>query len=255
MLSLTTLATQIVANLIDESASANEYKWQRACLYKEAREQFKADRAFGKWMDENVRSTAGGVPTDANTTVQKLILCAGYLEQDQFCAIGYTNAAELMVKATIEKFPEQWRQLVGMAVEGLKKSQVRSYMADIKAGRFMVEPEPVIESTVVIPSAQPREGVYFSEDPFTRELQRDLISSNAGKACEFLGVNLTELQEGGEEVLTNAYRRASMKYHPDRNGEFSSAFAFGCVEQAYALISGMLGLQTTMAEINEMMGN
>jgi hypothetical protein len=67
---------------------------------------------------------------------------------------------------------------------------------------------------------------------FMERITRDLAARKA--ACKVLGVS----EDAGKEVLKKAYRKASMKYHPDRNQDNDEATKkFLLVKCAYELLA------------------
>ena len=67
---------------------------------------------------------------------------------------------------------------------------------------------------------------------FMEKITSDLAARKA--ACKVLGVS----QDAGKKVLKEAYRKASMKYHPDHNqGDAEAARQFILVKCAYELLA------------------
>jgi hypothetical protein len=80
---------------------------------------------------------------------------------------------------------------------------------------------------------------------FMGRITRDLAARKA--ACKVLGVS----EDAGKEVLKKAYRKASMKYHPDRNQDDDEATKkFLLVKCAYELLVEDKPCTQLLEEIN-----
>jgi hypothetical protein len=80
---------------------------------------------------------------------------------------------------------------------------------------------------------------------FMERITRDLAARKA--ACQILGVS----EDAGKENLKKAYRRASMKYHPDHNqDDAEAAKRFVLVKCAYELLAEDKPCPQLLEEIN-----
>jgi curved DNA-binding protein CbpA len=79
---------------------------------------------------------------------------------------------------------------------------------------------------------------------FMERITRDLAARKA--ACQVLGVS----EGAGKEDLKKAYRKASMKYHPDLNHDTEPAKRFVLVKCAYDLLAEDKPCQQLLEEIN-----
>jgi hypothetical protein len=80
---------------------------------------------------------------------------------------------------------------------------------------------------------------------FMERITRDLAARQA--ACQILGVS----EGAGKVDLKKAYRRASMKYHPDHNqGDAKAAKQFVLVKCAYELLAEDKPCPQLLEEIN-----
>jgi hypothetical protein len=80
---------------------------------------------------------------------------------------------------------------------------------------------------------------------FMERITRDLAARKA--ACQVLGVP----EGAGKEDLKKAYRKASMKYHPDHNqDDAEAAKRFVLVKCAYELLAEDKPCQQLLEEIN-----
>jgi len=80
---------------------------------------------------------------------------------------------------------------------------------------------------------------------FMEKITRDLTARKA--ACQVLGVS----EGAGKEDLKKAYRRASMKYHPDHNrADAEAAKRFVLVKCAYELLAQDKPCPKLLEEVN-----
>ena len=80
---------------------------------------------------------------------------------------------------------------------------------------------------------------------FLEKITHDLAARKA--ACKILGVS----EDAAKEVLKKAYRKASMKYHPDRNQKDAEATKkFVLVKCAYELLAEDIPCPQLLEEIN-----
>ena len=87
------------------------------------------------------------------------------------------------------------------------------------------------------------------DSEFMERIARDLAARKA--ACKVLGV----CEEAGKKALKKAYRKASMKYHPDHNQDDAEATKrFVLVKCAYELLAEDKPCPQLLEQINTWQG-
>lgn len=224
-MTLDDLQVAILDNLNREELSANEIKWERAILYREAREHFPSNTRFSEWLDGI--GTAGGT-IDSKNTVHKLLSIPDFIERDQFLRIGYTISAELIVKTAWKDYPEEMQELANNA-HSMSKMQVREAVREIqnkppvsknvqsRTDSNLAEELELLRTQVSILSGnyQYSEGSFFHPNESLKAMQIQQLNKDDDKSV-FLLFGLGETFT--REELNSAFRRISRQYHPDTGG-------------------------------------
>lgn len=225
------IAKQIQDNLIAEESNVNESKWARACLYSEARAIFPSDPQFGKWIKSY---SAGAGRQETTGVISKLMMCHRLLTKEQFVAMGYTKAAELMNKSMWKNHEAQMEHLVTVAHQ-YSQRELRELVKGIKNGIPVITPPPppktaeelleevnkkLDQANIVIGILRGEyvhsDESFFHPDEHLRQMQIDELNKGSKYSCLFFGI--TKASEVTEEIVKAGYRRLSKQYHPDRGG-------------------------------------
>lgn len=233
MVSLNTLVLQLHANLKDAANSANEYKWQRGLLYAEAKEHFKATKDFGNWLDEAFKGHS--IQPDAKSVRANLMAITQYLSKEEFLALGYTKAAELMNKTLWKKHPSRMSLLATRAVT-MSQRDIRQAIKNIKdevaMGTYSAEPKSPIEQMAAMQAELERYRIlesirnseysgsdkFLSDVPEYRQAQYTQLQDCPKYALAFFGLAGLSVSEITEDVVKKAYRKLANQYHPDKGG-------------------------------------
>lgn len=214
---------QELNNLFNAEVScANEYKWNRALLYKEAKDMFPSKPQFGQWL-RGFHSTAGG-GKDSENVVTKLILCCMFLSKEEFISLGYAKSAELMNVTMWNKHFHSMKHLVSIGSD-MTKMEIRDALKSIKSGEELVQPKPKplsdkqrairFEKLFLTSQDELLDGdEFFDSDPAVANFQVKQLRKSINYCVAFFGLppNFTS------DHLSKAYKKASLKYHPDRGG-------------------------------------
>lgn len=224
-MTLDDLQVAILDNLNREELSANEIKWERAILYREARAYFKSDTQFGRWLES--WCTGAGTP-DSKNTVHKLLSIPDFLDRERFLQLGYAISAELIVKSAWKTYPEEMQELVNNA-HNMSQRRVREAVREIqnkppvsknvqsRTDSNLAEELELLRTQVSILSGnyQYSEESFFHPNESLKAMQIQQLNKDDDKSV-FLLFGLGETFT--REELNSAFRRISRQYHPDRGG-------------------------------------
>lgn len=96
---LTTIARKIEELLLVEQDGSSASRWKRGLLYKEARELFPSNQEFGNWCNRTNAEGEGSCDIariDDSATINRLMRCVEYLDEDQFFNLKYSRAVEVV---------------------------------------------------------------------------------------------------------------------------------------------------------------
>lgn len=96
---LITIARKIEELLIVEQDGSSASRWKRGLLYKEARGLFPSNQEFGTWCNRtngNDDSSCDVARMDDTATINRLMRCVEFLDEDQFYNLKYSRAVEVV---------------------------------------------------------------------------------------------------------------------------------------------------------------